>query len=95
MTVPATTVTTTGPPPPVGAAATFAPPHLMLGPGAFFEPADDPGYVSAVEATWMEPRDVVLGVVRGGEAVAFPVNQMSFHHISNAMIGGEPFLVTY
>jgi hypothetical protein len=67
----------------------------MLGPGAFFEPADDPGYVSAVEATWMEPRDVVLGVVRGGEAVAFPVNQMSFHHIANATIGGEPFLVTY
>ena len=49
----------------------------------------------AVNATWLDPRDVVLGVVKGDVAVAFPVKQMAYHHIANVEIAGEPYLVTY
>ena len=51
--------------------------------------------VAAATATWMEPDDVVLGVVRGDEAHAFPASQMAFHHIANVTVAGEPYLVTY
>ena len=51
--------------------------------------------VTAAEATWLGPDDVVLGVVGDGAAVAFPVMQMAYHHIANAQILGEPYLVTY
>ena len=78
-----------------GAAATFSPDHLMVGVGARFTVLDDPPFVAAAEATWLRPEDVVLGVVRNGEAVAFPVMQMAYHHIANVHISGRPFLVTY
>jgi hypothetical protein len=78
-----------------GAADTFSADHLSLGSGSWFESADQPDFVEAVAATWLTPQDVVLGVVQGGEAVAFPVDQMSYHHIANTTIGGLPYLVTY
>ena len=78
-----------------GAAATFSPDHLMVGAGARFTVLDDPPFVAAAEATWLRPEDVVLGVVRNGEAVAFPVMQMAYHHIANVHISGRPYLVTY
>ncbi len=80
---------------PTGAAATFSNDHLNLGPGAQFVPVDDSNYVAAASATWLNPRDVVLGVVKGDVAVAFPVKQMAYHHIANVEIAGEPYLVTY
>ena len=58
-------------------------------------PADEPEFVPAAEVDWLEPDDVVLGVVMGDEAVALPVDQMSFHHIANLTVAGEPYLVTY
>ncbi len=93
--VPTTDPTTTTAPLVTGAAAAFSPDHLMVGPGSFFESADDPRLVAAPEATWLEPDDVVLGVLQGGEAVAFPVDQMAYHHIANTSVAGEPWLVTY
>lgn len=81
--------------PSAGAAATFSSEHLMLGPGGMFSVVDDPVYVAATSAAWLEPDDVVLGVVRGDVAVAFPVMQMAYHHIANVQIAGEPYLVTY
>ena len=87
--------TTTEPPAVTGAAATFSAEHLLVGAGARFDSADDPEFVAADQATWVEPDDVVLGVLQGGEAVAFPIDQMSYHHIANTSVAGEPYLVTY
>ena len=99
--VPASATSSTGVAPeaetaaPTGAAATFSMEHLNLGAGSQFVPVDDSNYVPAASATWLDPRDVVLGVVRGDVAVAFPVKQMAYHHIANVEIAGEPYLVTY
>jgi len=90
-----TTAPTTTTPLVTGAAAAFSPDHLMVGPGSFFESADDPLLVPASVATWLEPDDVVLGVLQDGEAAAFPVDQMAYHHIANTTVAGEPYLVTY
>ena len=102
MTPTTTSVTTAAPTttqvpviPPPGAADTFSAEHLSLDSESWFESADQPDFVEAVAATWLTPQDVVLGVVQGGEAVAFPVDQMSYHHIANTTIGGLPYLVTY
>ena len=79
------------------AADTFDPAGLSAAGGgrSRFVPLDDPEMIPADEATWLEPDDVVLGVVWGGEAQAFPVDQMAYHHIANTTIAGEPYLVTY
>ena len=102
MTPTTTSVTTAAPTttqvpviPTPGAADTFSAEHLSLDSESWFESADQPDFVEAVAATWLTPQDVVLGVVQGGEAVAFPVDQMSYHHIANPTIGGLPYLVTY
>ena len=76
-------------------ASTFDASFLSLGPGQSFPVLDEPVMVAAATATWMEPDDVVLGVVRGDEAHAFPASQMAFHHIANVTVAGEPYLVTY
>lgn len=62
---------------------------------SMFDSADDPNLVPVSQATWLAPNDVVLGVVQGDDAVAFPIQQMAYHHIANVRIAGEPWLVTY
>lgn len=61
-----------------------------------FVPLDDPEMVTASQATWLRPDDIVMGVVHGsGEAHAYPVSQMIYHHVANTSIAGEPYVVTY
>jgi hypothetical protein len=55
----------------------------------------DPRMVPASQATWLEPDDVILGIVHDGEAQAFPLKQMAFHHVVNTRVAGEPYLITY
>lgn len=37
----------------------------------------------------------VLGVRSKGEARAYPLDMMWYHHIANDTVGGVPWLVTY
>jgi len=60
-----------------------------------FIPLDNPVPVTAATATWLRPDDFVLGVERGGEARAYPISQIAYHHLVNDTIAGEPYLVTY
>ena len=60
-----------------------------------FPPLDDPRVISPAEATWLEDDDIVLGAVQNGEARAYPLFMMTFHHVSNDTLGGEPYLVTF
>ena len=80
---------------PAAAATSFDPSYLSLGPGRAFPALDDPPTVPGSAAVWLEADDIVLGLVNGGEAQAFPASQMAYHHIVNTTIGGEPYLVTY
>ncbi len=60
-----------------------------------FPPLDDPVVVSAAEATWLESETLILGAVQNGEARAYPLSMMRFHHVANDVLGGEPYLVTF
>lgn len=65
------------------------------GRGGGFVVLDNPVMILAAQATWLEADQIVLGVEQNGEAQAFPIAQMAYHHIANTYIGGEPYLVTY
>jgi len=63
--------------------------------GGVFPPLNDPVHVLPHEATWLSPDSLVLGAVQNGEARAYPISMMTFHHVSNDILGGEPYLVTF
>lgn len=95
-----TEVPTPQPTPDLGAigssADSFDPSGLSAAGNAGFEVLDDPLMIAARDATWLRADDVILGVVHpSGEAHAFPVRQMAYHHIANIAIAGDPYLVTY
>ena len=56
---------------------------------------DKPRYVSAADATFMQPDDVVLGLVMDNAAIAYPRHILNWHELVNDVIGGEPVLISY
>jgi len=56
---------------------------------------DHPNFVPASDASFLEGEDEILGLVRGGEAKAYPIPIMNWHEIVNDRIGGEHVAVTY
>ena len=61
-----------------------------------FVPLDEPAYVTRENASTNITNDsYVLGVANNGEARAYPLDMMWYHHIANDTVGGEPWLVTY
>jgi len=60
----------------------------------FFAPLAENRFVSVAEAG-LEDEDMVLGVVVDGEARAYPVGLLAYHHVVNDAIAGEPLVVTY
>ena len=60
-----------------------------------FVSLDDPVFITADEATHLEPLDLVLGVSINGEHKAYPTSMMWFHHVANDTVGGQPVAVTY
>jgi len=60
-----------------------------------FAPLAGARSVSAAEATWVEEKDPVLAVALNGEAAAYPVRQVAYHHIVQDVVGNVPVAVTY
>lgn len=60
-----------------------------------FAPLGASRFVPAAEAGWVKPGDLVLAVERNGEAAAYPVRQVAYHHIVQDVVGGVPVAVTY
>jgi hypothetical protein len=60
-----------------------------------FAPLPTPSYVRASQADFVRPDDMVLGVVVNDDAVAYPVNQLAYHHVVNDEVGGIPIAATY
>ena len=60
-----------------------------------FVPLDNPDVVTADAATFLQPADRVLGLTVNGESRAYPINMMTFHHVANDVVGGQPVLVTF
>jgi hypothetical protein len=60
-----------------------------------FAPLGASRFAPAAEASWVEDGDMVLAVERNGEAAAYPVRQVAYHHIVQDVVGGVPVAVTY
>jgi len=61
-----------------------------------FPPLRHPGYdPAAAAASYVEPGDMVLAVEIRGEAAAYPVRQIAFHHVVEDVAGGTAVAVTY
>jgi Protein of unknown function (DUF3179) len=61
-----------------------------------FNPLKNPAYASGTEAAaFVDPADMVIAVELRGDAVAYPVRQMAYHHVVNDQVGGVPIVSTY
>lgn len=56
---------------------------------------DDPRFVPASEADFMQPGEPVVGVVRDGVAKAYSIWHLDRHEIVNDRIGNDPVAVTW
>lgn len=52
-------------------------------------------YAPVRDASFVEPHDLVLAVSLDGDAAAYPIRQIAYHHIVNDRIGRTPAVVTY
>ena len=85
--------------------STAVPPELPQRPSRFdalrdsrgrgFVPLDSPAFIKGHEASFLGDDELVLGYESQGEARAYPVKMMRFHHIANDTVNGEPILITY
>lgn len=57
-------------------------------------PLNDPVFIPGAAGA-IEDEDFVVGVVIGGEAVAYPVKILNFHEIVTHIVGGQRIAVTY
>jgi hypothetical protein len=60
-----------------------------------FHPLPNADYARAAEAGFVPNTDMVMTVNINGEAVAYPVRQMAYHHVINDVVGGKPITATY
>ena len=60
-----------------------------------FAPVADPAFVSAAEAGFLLDSDMVLAVGSGGDAVAYPVRLLAYHHLVHDAVGGRALVATY
>ena len=60
-----------------------------------FKPLPNAAFASVNEAGFVSEGDMVLAVELNGDAAAYPIRQIAYHHVVQDMIGGIPVLVTY
>jgi hypothetical protein len=60
-----------------------------------FRPHASIAYSLVPEANFVGDNDMVLAVKNNGEAVAYPVRLMAYHHLVQDVVGGTPLVATY
>ncbi len=60
-----------------------------------FNPLPNAAYARAGEAGFVADTDMMMAVENNGEAVAYPVRQMAYHHVVQDVVGGTPIVATY
>lgn len=60
-----------------------------------FNPLPNPAYARAADAAFVDDADLVLAVERAGEAAAYPIRQLAYHHLVHDTVGRVPIVVTY
>jgi len=60
-----------------------------------FHPMPQRGFSEALKSSHLQDSDMVLGIEIRGEARAYPVRIMAYHHVVNDWVGGVPLVATY
>ena len=60
-----------------------------------FRPLPRGQYAAVHDVTFVDDDDMVMTVAHGGEAAAYPIRQLAYHHIVQDVVGGLPVVVTY
>jgi len=60
-----------------------------------FVPLTGTRSASAADASWVGDEEPVLAMALNGDAAAYPVRQVAYHHIVQDVVGGVPVAVTY
>jgi hypothetical protein len=60
-----------------------------------FRPHANVGFMRSPEVTFINDGDMVLAVKNNGEAAAYPVRLMAYHHVVHDTVGGVPIVATY
>jgi hypothetical protein len=61
-----------------------------------FAPLAEVQYAPVADAGgFLAEGEMVMGIQAGGDAVAFPVRQLAYHHIVNTEVADEPVVATY
>ena len=60
-----------------------------------FNPLANATYAKVNDAGFVAEDDVVLAVKINGEAAAYPVRLMAYHHLVEDVVGGTPIVATY
>jgi Protein of unknown function (DUF3179) len=77
---------------PVAASAWFARQNYFEW---MFRPLDRVAHASAQEVDFVRGDEMVLAVELNGDAVAYPVRQLAYHHVVEDTVGGVPIVATY
>jgi hypothetical protein len=60
-----------------------------------FNPLANTSFAKTDAAPFLTDDDVVLAVENNGEAVAYPIRFMAYHHVVQDVVGGKPIVATY
>ena len=60
-----------------------------------FNPLPNPAYVRTPDANFVNDDDRLMVVAINGEAVAYPIRLMGYHHVVEDTVGGTPIVATY
>jgi len=60
-----------------------------------FNPLAESAYAKANQTDFVADDDMVLAIEINGEAVAYPVRLMAYHHLVEDTVGGAPVTATY
>lgn len=60
-----------------------------------FNPLAHSAFAKAGDATFVDASDMVLAVENNGDAVAYPVRLMAYHHLVQDVVGGRAVVATY
>ena len=60
-----------------------------------FNPLKDSSYARLSEAGFVNDKEMVMSVNLNGEAAAYPVRFMAYHHVLQDTVGGVPIVATY
>lgn len=60
-----------------------------------FNPLAQKNFAKVSDVDFVADGDMVLAVKINGDAVAFPVRQMAYHHVVPDVVGGTPITATY